>query len=161
MVGYIEVTKKSINGEYKQFCKHMNPTDLDNLSQIWAAHQKQKLIPKNEIKMRTANPNFATALLLVDSALHYSTKQKHRLRATQALAIFCFIFKPEHKKIVLEILTGEGKSVTIACLAAILVMQGKTVDVITTNELLAKRDVQDKAEFYALLGISVAHNFAE
>lgn len=44
-------------------------------------------------------------------------------------------------KMLLQILTGEGKSTTIACLASILTMRGKTVDIITTNKILAKRDV--------------------
>lgn len=37
----------------------------------------------------------------------------------------------------LQILTGEGKSITIACLAAILSMRGHKVDIITTNKILA------------------------
>jgi len=44
-------------------------------------------------------------------------------------------------KILLEILTGEGKSTTVSCLAAILAISGKEVDIVTTSELLAKRDV--------------------
>jgi len=42
----------------------------------------------------------------------------------------------------LQILTGEGKSTTIACLSAILVMRGLEVDIITTSPILVKRDVQ-------------------
>lgn len=80
-------------------------------------------------------------MLITGSALYYST-QKHKLRVTQALAIYCFIYHPKTQKFLLQILTGEGKSTTIACLAAILNMRGRTVDIITTNKILAKRDAE-------------------
>ncbi len=82
-----------------------------------------------------------TQLLITDSALYYTT-DKYRLRVTQALAIYCFIYHPQTNKFLLQILTGEGKSTTIACLASILTMRGKIVDIITTNKILAKRDVE-------------------
>ena len=80
-------------------------------------------------------------ILITDSALYY-TSQKYRLRITQILAIYFLLKKPEAKKILLQILTGEGKSTTIACLAAILTMRGFQVDIITTSPLLAKRDAE-------------------
>lgn len=83
---------------------------------------------------------FLKQLLLVDSALYYSSP-RHRLYITQILAIYCFLYNPKLTKILLQILTGEGKSTTIACLAAILTMRGRNVDIITTNSILAKRDV--------------------
>jgi preprotein translocase subunit SecA len=45
-------------------------------------------------------------------------------------------------------MTGEGKSTIIACLAAMLTISGKRVDIVTTNKLLAKRDVEEKKSFY-------------
>ena len=59
----------------------------------------------------------------------------------------------------LEILTGEGKSTTISCLAAILTISGLTVDIVTTSQLLAERDVQEKRHFCKILGLDVDHNF--
>jgi len=80
-------------------------------------------------------------ILITDSALYYTSPQ-HRLRPTQILAIYIFLSKPKLKKTLLQILTGEGKSTTIACLSAILVMRGLEVDIITTSPILVKRDVQ-------------------
>lgn len=74
------------------------------------------------------------------------------------MAIYCFIYHPETSKVLLQILTGEGKSTTIACLASILTMRGKTVDIVTTNKILAKRDAEEKIHFYSLMGIKVDHN---
>jgi hypothetical protein len=79
-------------------------------------------------------------MILVDSALYHSSP-RFRLRTTQILAIYCFLSKPNLMAILFQILTGEGKSITIACLAAILSMRGHRVDVITTNKILAQRDV--------------------
>jgi preprotein translocase subunit SecA len=61
----------------------------------------------------------------------------------------------------LEILTGEGKSTTVSCLAAILAISGLAVDIVTTSQLLAERDVHEKRYFYQLLGLKVDHNFEE
>lgn len=69
---------------------------------------------------------------LVDSAL-YHTSDQHRLRSTQIIALLIFLSRKNVKMILLEILTGEGKSTTIACLSAILAIQGNTVDIVTTN----------------------------
>jgi preprotein translocase subunit SecA len=44
------------------------------------------------------------------------------------------------QRLILEILTGEGKSVIIACIAAIFAIRGLNVDIITTSEVLAIRD---------------------
>ncbi len=96
-------------------------------------------------------------LILVDSALYYSSPQ-HRLRITQILAIYGFLLKPNVKTVLFQILTGEGKSTTIACLAAILTLRGRNVDIITTNNILAKRDVEEKRHFFNLLGVKVDHN---
>lgn len=37
-------------------------------------------------------------------------------------------------------------------------MRGRIVDIITTNKILAKRDVEEKRNFYSLMGINVDHN---
>lgn len=34
------------------------------------------------------------------------------------------------------------------------------MDIVTTNEILARRDVEEMAKFYNLLGINVSHNFS-
>jgi hypothetical protein len=53
------------------------------------------------------------------------------------MALAFYLLKPSINKILLQILTGEGKSTIIACLAAILTMRGKIVDIVTTNQVLA------------------------
>jgi len=59
--------------------------------------------------------------------------------------------------IFLRINTGEGKSLIIQFFAAYLALQGKKVDIITSNTVLADRDAEDpnKVKFYEKLGLSV------
>ena len=80
-----------------------------------------------------------STLIYVDSALYHSTG-KFRLRVTQIFAIYMYLYKPNVRKLLLQILTGEGKSITVACLAAILTIRGHYVDVVTTSKILAERD---------------------
>ena len=59
--------------------------------------------------------------------------------------------------IFLQINTGEGKSLIIQFFAAYLALQGKKIDIITSNSVLANRDAEDpnKIEFYKAVNLSV------
>ena len=61
------------------------------------------------------------------------------------------------KGMFLQINTGEGKSLIIQFFAAYLALQGKKVDIITSNSVLADRDAEDpnKIKFYEALGLNV------
>ena len=61
----------------------------------------------------------------------------------------------------LQVLTGEGKSSIVSSLAAILAISGRNVDVVTTSSILAERDVVEKRTFFELLGLEVAGNSSE
>ena len=80
------------------------------------------------------------------------------LTDTQILSLLVALDKPEEQGRLLQVATGEGKSTIISILAAIGVIKGRKVDVITSSPVLAKRDADEKAGFYALLGISVGDN---
>ena len=58
-----------------------------------------------------------------------------------------------------DIKTGEGKSITTAMLAIIKALKFGQVDLITSSEVLAKRDAQEKADLYEMFGLSSSHNF--
>ena len=57
----------------------------------------------------------------------------------------------------MQINTGEGKSLIIQFFAAYLALQGKKVDIITSNSVLADWDAEDpnKIKFYNALNLSV------
>lgn len=73
----------------------------------------------------------------------------------QQLAVISLLQSPEGQGRVFEIATGEGKTLTTALMAAALALQGLTVDVISSSEVLAERDGRGLKPFYEALGLSV------
>ena len=57
-----------------------------------------------------------------------------------------------------QVSTGEGKTLTIAIHAIILCLFGHKVDIVTSSEVLAKRDSEDMQILYSLFKITVSHN---
>jgi len=61
----------------------------------------------------------------------------------------------------LQISTGEGKTLIVSLFVAIQILKGETVDVITSNSLLAQEGVKERRKFFNLLNISVSCNNAD
>lgn len=57
----------------------------------------------------------------------------------------------------IEMETGEGKSMTAALAAAVAAMAGEPVHIVTVNDYLAERDARELAPLYSALGLSVGH----
>ena len=69
--------------------------------------------------------------------------------------------KKQHRGKIAQILTGEGKTIIINCLAIILALKGHKVDIVTSNPILAIRDSEESEELYNYFGISVSNNVNE
>lgn len=82
-----------------------------------------------------------------------------KLNIPQLLSIILFVDFNE-KKYLCEVATGEGKTIIIAVISAIKALQGKVVDVVTSNPILAEEAITsfELKNFYALLNITVATN---
>lgn len=61
-----------------------------------------------------------------------------------------------HKGCIFQVKTGEGKSIIVAALAALLAKSGKTVHIVTSNISLASRDYQQSFNFFNKYGIRSA-----
>ncbi|MDR3291723.1 MAG: hypothetical protein LBT10_06205, partial [Methanobrevibacter sp.] len=96
------------------------------------------------------------ALAIMDRANELVTGW-HRLRDTQVLSVLTFLQQKEKGQLS-QIQTGEGKTTIVSILAAIKALQGKTVDVITSNPVLASDGIKDKQLFYDLLSLSATTN---
>lgn len=85
--------------------------------------------------------------------------RKYRPRLTQ-LAALCVLLFSDKKKInhLLEVFTGEGKSCIIAMFAAVLGLQGRKVDIVTSSPLLAERDFKHWKHFFTILGLTADCN---
>ena len=78
-------------------------------------------------------------------------------RLTQILTILIMI-NSNSNGLLMQVLTGEGKSLIVAILAVIKWLQGHTVDIVTSAEHLAERDAKEMSDFYSLFGLSVSNN---
>ncbi len=80
---------------------------------------------------------------------------------TQILSLLALVNSPNTgggiKNRIAQIKTGEGKSIIIAMLAALMALDGSFVDIVTSSSYLAMRDCVKYAPFFAALGLSVSH----
>ena len=81
------------------------------------------------------------------------------LRKTQIISVLLLMKKDKNSGRIAQILTGEGKTAIIITLAAINVILGHKVDIVTSSEILAKRDAENEKnkKIFEYLGITVDH----
>ena len=78
-------------------------------------------------------------------------------RFTQIITIL-ILMKWSNSGILMQVATGEGKSLIVAMLATLKWLQGHTVDIVTSADHLAERDAKEMESFYALFGLTVGDN---
>lgn len=78
-------------------------------------------------------------------------------RHTQLLSLMSLLYTSNKGRLA-QIATGEGKSKIVAMLATVKVLQGESVDIITSSSILAERDAKAHASFFELFGMTVACN---
>jgi preprotein translocase subunit SecA/LysM repeat protein len=100
--------------------------------------------------------NIAEVVAVLGEAV-YQTSDKHYYPRDVQLMSLLMLFKSDTGRLA-QIGTGEGKSMIVSMLAAINVLSGHHVDIITSSMFLAQRDAIEQAGFYTKLGITVAHN---
>jgi preprotein translocase subunit SecA len=80
----------------------------------------------------------------------------------QILTVLMLVHKDPKVGRLAQVLTGEGKSWVIAILVAILKITKRCkVDIVTSSEVLAKRDAKQWETFFKLLNITSSHNIDE
>ncbi|KAL4508010.1 hypothetical protein ABPG72_021383 [Tetrahymena utriculariae] len=94
-----------------------------------------------------------TKLKALANSYRAMTKVKNQPREIQLISALCFLFKEDDKGRILQINTGEGKSIVVALLAATLAQLSQYVDVFTSNKILAQRDCEEFQKFYRELNL--------
>ena len=97
----------------------------------------QKKFKLNQIDEQELLRAFA---LVVEIGYRQTNKRAYEVQIIGALALV--------KKYIIEMSTGEGKTLTASLAAVILSWMGKPVHILTSNDYLAKRDAELLASFY-------------
>jgi preprotein translocase subunit SecA len=107
-----------------------------------------------------SDDDICKTIAIMDRALNL-LKGGHRLRDTQILAVLIFFHNRNNQGRLCEIKTGEGKTIIISLIAAIRALQGVTVDVITSNSIMAANGVDETKTFYSTFNLTVSTNNPE
>ena len=120
----------------------------------WSESKRTKTLIKTEESF------LIEALAVINRAYHLDTQSKcdggYDIRDVQLLSVLINLLKPKDKGKFCQINTGEGKSSIVSILATIKALQFKYVDILSSSIVLAKRDVEEKKNFYALFGLEVS-----
>ncbi|MDP1604592.1 MAG: hypothetical protein Q8M03_15145 [Legionella sp.] len=156
--------------EYEQMmaCMHEKPVLIENSegkSQSFTIYQlssRQFPLLFNELQkkiMRGENKkqNQLLLLALCSEALYRNCGKFPR--STQLLSLMHSLDEEGH--LIQEIKTGEGKSIIAAFHAVLLAAEGKTVNVVTENEQLARDGIRVFKPFYQYLGLQCGSNIIE
>uniref|UniRef100_H2ZV24 Uncharacterized protein n=1 Tax=Latimeria chalumnae TaxID=7897 RepID=H2ZV24_LATCH len=82
---------------------------------------------------------------------------KHWWPRTTQMVSWCLLALSKSGNL-LELGTGEGKSCVIAMFAAMRVMKGDQVDIVSSSSVLSQRDAQEWERFYKVFNITVDTN---
>ncbi|KAL4499876.1 hypothetical protein ABPG72_015225 [Tetrahymena utriculariae] len=104
------------------------------------------------------NDQFIVEALAVVHRAIYLNNNHFQLSYTQIISCILFLKSRSNQGRILQIATGEGKSIIICVVAIILALFNKKVDIITSSQVLAERDAKDKKRLYSVFDISVGCN---
>ena len=80
------------------------------------------------------------------------------LRDSQIYSLIILLGKNKSKGRAIQVFSGEGKTIIIQCLAAILVLQGHKVDILVQEQSNAKKDSKEASKILEKLKITVTNN---
>ena len=137
-------------------------TQTENLSNIISeiSNEKEKLeYIKNWAKKAKENKSITINEIIAYINQLFKIIFKFYLKPSQIISILVLSQKKKNLGRIAQILTGEGKTAIIITLAALNVIKGHKVDIVTSSEVLAKRDAENEQNkmLYNSLDISVAH----
>jgi hypothetical protein len=129
---------------------------------MWRAEEFQRwhdgFAKRAELGLPTVTEdNVAETIAILAEAMHQTVAERQfHIRSVQCLAALVLYLSPEGG--LAQISTGEGKSIIVAMFAALSVLSGRKVDVITSASSLAMADAKKQKPFYDLLGMTSSHN---
>lgn len=169
----IKIPQKAINNREAQNYK-MSKHDFANRLMIFQQNiqkpkkektsdtQTKKPEKKNELgkdKNAEKENQFKLSEILTFINLGFYCIFDYTLRPTQLISLYILITKKKNLGRIIQVLTGEGKTCIIIGLAIYHVLKNHKVDIVTSNEVLAKRDSEDTKhkQLYDLFNIKIGH----
>ena len=133
------------------------PYHPDYIKEVEKAYYKIYL-PNWALQIKKVNDgNLSEVVAILQYAMHLTALEgKYKVRDAQVISLLN-LYKSGGNRLI-QVSTGEGKSIIIAMLAALNVMNGENVDIATSSSALAIKEPEELGDFYTLLGISVSHN---
>ena len=130
-----------IKGFYDKFIKERH----QKLLNIFLARIKQ-----NYQKEEDFDEKFISFMIIEHEEIYDQTP-----RVIQIISLLYYLEGYKEKyNLIQEVLTGEGKTLTISFLALYLAIIGNKVDILTSSPVLAQRDSKDRKKLYNRFGIS-------
>ena len=152
--GYLEKQLELITNSFAKDSKILSQgSPIKEWNQVAIKKFGQELINNPEIANNREHLPEVIAVAIRANKIHTG----HDLREVQILSLL-ILLASDTKGRLAQIATGEGKSTTTAVLAAIKALQGQYVDVITSSQILAKRDAEERQGFFELFNLSCSHN---
>lgn len=131
---------ETINKYYSEFMNGDHKEKLKNFLESM----------KNNSKIKYFDEKLISFMIIASEEIYYQTPR--------VIQIICLLFYLEgydgNYNLIQEVLTGEGKTLTISFLALYLAIQGNKVDILTSSPVLAQRDANDRKKLYERFGIS-------
>ncbi|CAF3473319.1 unnamed protein product [Rotaria sp. Silwood1] len=147
--------------ELAQENSSLDITDLEQRFRMVMKHYETQISrwKSSDIRQRQVNNDELHTIAVIVQAAHLH--EQYRPRDIQILSLLLLIENQRQGQGRLaQIRTGEGKSIIVAMLAVYLSLPplNKRVDIITTSEILARRDAEEFASFYQMFDLTVGHN---
>ncbi|XP_062240827.1 protein translocase subunit SecA-like isoform X3 [Platichthys flesus] len=130
---------------------------MQNMIKSGEIKKHNNLKQAKQLSHSTNTEDLQEILAVLCNAVHVcNAEEKWWPRATQ-LTSWCFLALSDTGKL-LEMGTGEGKSCVIAMFAALRVLRGEKVDVVSSSSVLCQRDAEEWNNFYKYFDITADTN---
>ena len=156
----LKKTIDDIFNEYKSLAKakELVISDLE-LIKSGIISFSQVPIFQPDLSFLNASENDEDFLFIAKMIFHHKEIFGFIPRKIQIISLLYFIKKEKREGMIQQINTGEGKSLIIVFLAVYIAKKRKKkIDILTSSQVLAKRDAKYFKEFYNKFGLTV--NFA-
>lgn len=109
-----------------------------------------------KLTSRTAKEEKLVPILAVAMRAVELANTKYIPRATQIISALASLNTVDKKGRLLQIATGEGKSISTAIIASVRALWGDKVDIASSSEVLSNRDAKEQKGVYDLLAVTCA-----